>query len=91
VSVLTMVSAHWYEDDINLDFDFEPCPTLWADESLLIGAGIVSWSAAASLFDFDEYHCDGTRVHAYPGAPSARSATGRTPVLTVSLPPRCRF
>jgi hypothetical protein len=44
----------WYEDDADLDYDAEPCPTGWSGEALVIANGIVSWSAAASVFDFDE-------------------------------------
>lgn len=45
--------AWWYEDDADLDFDCEPCPTGWATEAFVIVADVVSWSAAASVFDHD--------------------------------------
>ena len=50
MSLLAWWDEPWADD---IDFDVEPCPTLWADESLLIAAGVISWSAAASVFDHD--------------------------------------
>jgi hypothetical protein len=41
----------WWDD---LDFDAEPDAAIYAEETLTVSSGVVSWSAAASVFDFDE-------------------------------------
>lgn len=51
MSALSWWDEPWADD---IDYDYEPCPTGWSGEALVIANGIVSWSAAASVFDFDE-------------------------------------
>ena len=46
--------AWWYEDWADLDFDAEPDPPLDSQEALTVASGAVWWSAAASVFDFDD-------------------------------------